>query len=279
MKKEEIPLKKIIALLLVVLTVAGILTGCGDKAASGGDQSLNKVTDAKKMILGLDDSFPPMGYRDENNNIVGFDIDVATEVCARLGVELVLQPISWDAKEQELNSGNIDCIWNGMSVSPERAEAMNLSDPYMNNRMVLVVLGDTSYNTLKDLAGQSVGVQTGSTAQSILEEEAEAADFYTSLKETIGYKDNVTAFMDLEAGGIAAVFLDEVVANHFIAEQGKDYRVLEEGIADEQYAIGFRKNDQALRDKVQETLKAMKADGKLAEISEKWFGKDVTIVK
>jgi polar amino acid transport system substrate-binding protein len=220
-----------------------------------------------------------MGYRDENNDIVGFDIDLAAEVCKRLGVELDKQPISWDAKEQELNSGKIDCIWNGMSVSADRAAAMNLSDPYMNNRMVLVVLGDSTYNTLADLAGQSVGVQTGSTAQSILEEDASAADFYKSLKETVGYKDNVTAFMDLEAKGVAAVFLDEVVANHFITEQKKNYRVLDEGIAEEQYAIGFRKNDQTLRDKVQQTLSEMKADGTMAEISAKWFGKDVTIVK
>ena len=272
-------MKKITALLLIIILAAGLFAGCGDKAASGKDTSLDKVLDAGKFVLGLDDSFPPMGYRDETNKIVGFDIDIAAEVCSRLKVELVLQPISWDAKEQELNSGNIDCIWNGMSISAERAEAMNLSEPYMNNRMVLVVLGDSTYNTIADLAGQSVGVQTGSTAQSILEEGDEAADFYASLKDTVGYKDNVTAFMDLEAKGIAAVFLDEVVANHFISEQSKDYRVLEEGIADEQYAIGFRKNDQALRDKVQETLSAMKADGTLAEISEKWFGKDVTIVK
>ena len=220
-----------------------------------------------------------MGYRDEDNNIVGFDIDLATEVCKRLKIDLVCPADLLGRQGAGAEFRNIDCIWNGMSYNKDRAAAMNLTDPYMNNRMVLVVLNDSSYKTLADLAGQSVGVQTGSTAQSILEEDATSADFFKSLKGDVGYKDNVTAFMDLEAGGVAAVFLDEVVANHFITDQKKDYRVLEEGIADEQYVIGFRKDDQALRDKVQATLSEMKADGTLKDISEKWFGKDVTTVK
>lgn len=268
-------MKKILALLLTAACAAGVLSGCANSKTSG-DESLKKVKDSGKLILGLDDSFEPMGYRNENNEIVGFDIDVAKEVSSRMGVELVLQPISWDAKEQELNSGNIDCIWNGLSISEERQKAMNMTEPYMNNRMVLVVLKDSGYTKQADLEGKSIGVQNGSTAQKILEE----SDLAKSAKEIIGFKENLTGFMDLEAQGVAAMFLDEVVANHFIQEKQKDYVVMEDGaLADEEYAIGFRKNDQALRDEVQKTLKEMKADGKLAEISTEWFGKDVTTVE
>ncbi len=268
-------MKKLLTLLLAVLTLLSVLGFTGCKQENTKDESLQKVLDKGSFVLGLDDSFPPMGYRDENNEIVGFDIDLAREVCARMGVELKIQPISWDAKEQELNSGNIDCIWNGMSIDEERQRVMNLSEPYMKNRMVLVVLGDSGYQSQADLQDKTIGVQNGSTAQKILEE----SDFYGTIKEAVGYKDNVTAFMDLEAKGIDAVFLDEVVADHFIAQQKKDYRILQDGLTEEDYAIGFRKNDQQLRDKVQATLHDMKEDGKLAEISEKWFGKDVSTVK
>ena len=268
-------MKKIISVLLAAIMVTATFAGCTQKK-SGADNSLQKIKDKGELVLGLDDSFPPMGYRNDDNEIVGFDIDVANEVCSRLGVKLKPQSISWDAKEQELNSGNIDCIWNGMSVDADREKAMNLSEPYMKNRMVLVVLGDSTFTKQADLAGKKVGVQTGSTAQKILE----GSDFVKTIGETVSFKDNVTAFMDLEAKGVDAVFLDEVVANSFIQAQQKNYVVLEDGaLAEEEYAIGFRKNDQTLRDEVQKTLSAMKADGKLAEISTKWFGKDVTIVK
>ena len=163
-------MKKLLTLLLAVLTLLSVLGFTGCKQENTKDESLQKVLDKGSFVLGLDDSFPPMGYRDENNEIVGFDIDLAREVCARMGVELKIQPISWDAKEQELNSGNIDCIWNGMSIDEERQRVMNLSEPYMKNRMVLVVLGDSGYQSQADLQDKTIGVQNGSTAQKILEE-------------------------------------------------------------------------------------------------------------
>ena len=175
----------------------------------------------------------------------------------------------------ELNSGNIDCIWNGMSINDERKEAMNLSKAYLRNDMVFVVLDSSAYNSQADLAGKKVAVQNGSSAQEILE----GSEFNGQAGEIIGYDDNVTAFMDLDANGVDAVFLDSVVANFEITESGKDYVVLPDGLAPEEYAIGFRKNDQALRDKVQSILSEMKADGKLGEISTKWFGSDVTTVQ
>ncbi len=233
-------MKKILSILLAAALMTSVLAGCG-KEKTTSDESLKKVQDKSEFILGLDDSFPPMGYRNENNEIVGFDIDVATEVCSRMNVELKLQPISWDAKEQELNSGNIDCIWNGMSINADREKAMNLSEPYMNNRMVLIVLGDSGYKSQADLKDKSIGVQSGSSAQEILE----GSDFVKTIKETIPYAKNDVACMDLEAKGIDALFLDEVVANNYIAQK-KNYVILDDGaLADEEYAIGFRKADQA----------------------------------
>ncbi len=278
-------MKKILAAFLAAASMTTLLAGCNtqdgdgmentDVPVSAEDTSLSSIKEKGKFILGLDDSFPPMGFRDENNEIVGFDIDCAKEVASRMGVELVVQPISWDSKEMELNSGNIDCIWNGMSINDERKEAMNLSEAYLRNDMVFVVLDSSAYNSQADLAGKNIAVQNGSSAQEILE----GSDFNSQAGSIIGYDDNVTAFMDLDANGVDAVFLDSVVANYFITSKNKPYRILEDVLYEEEYAIGFRKNDQALRDEVQKLLSDMKADGKLGEISTAWFGSDITIVQ
>lgn len=242
--------------------------------ASTADNSLQKILDSGELILGLDATFKPMGYTDENDNIVGFDIDVAKEVCERMGVELKLQPIDWATKEEDLNAGRIDCIWNGMSVNPERAEAMNLSDPYMKNSMVFVVPADSEAESMADLADAVIGVQNGSTAQTILQESDIAATITESAMAT-----NIEALQQMELGLVDAVFLDVIVADYEITMGGKDYKVLPDGLAEEEYAIGFRKADQALCDKVEEALSEMKADGTLAEISTNWFGKDITTVE
>jgi len=257
-----------------------ILVGCGGGETPEGeeqaaDESWAKIEEKGELILGLDEEFPPMGFRDENGEITGFDVDVAKEVCSRLGIELKLQPINWDVKEQELNTGKIDCIWNGFTITEERKKAVLYSDPYMNNKQIIVVMSDSPVNTLEDLAGKKLGYQAGSSSEDALNA---AEDLKASLGEVIKFDDFMTALMDLEKGGLDAVLIDEVVANYNINASGKDYKVLEETLAGEEYGIGFRKGDQALRDKIQETLEAMAKDGKLAEISEKWFGKDITTV-
>ncbi len=273
-------MKLISALLATVLTVSLGFTACNgttSSTASGTsvaeDNSLQKVKDSGKLILGLDATFKPMGYTDENDNIVGFDIDVAEEVCKRMGVELVKQPINWETKETDLEVGKCDCIWNGMSVSEERAEKMNLSEPYMKNAMVFVVKGDSTVTKMDDLKTAKIAVQNGSTAQEILEA--------SEIKDTItvtAIATNVEALQQLEMGLVEAVFLDKVVAEYEIKTTGKNYKVLPEGLAEEEYAIGFRKNDRKLRDEVQKILGEMKTDGKLGEISTKWFGSDITTV-
>ncbi len=262
-----------------LLTVA--CAGCGktsDEGASSStaavDNSLKNVKDSGKFVLGLDATFKPMGYTDENDQIVGFDIDVAEEVCKRMGVELVKQEINWDTKEEDLNAGRIDCIWNGMSVSKDRAEAMNLSEPYMENIMTFVVPADSSVESMDDLKGKKVGVQSGSTAEDILV----GSDIGLLITEQ-PMATNVEALQQMELDIVDAVFLDSVVANYEITSMGKNYKVLPDGLEEESYAIGFRKKDQALRDEVQKILHEMKEDGSLAKISTEWFGSDITTVK
>jgi polar amino acid transport system substrate-binding protein len=249
--------------------------GKKDAGSSGGDQSLQKILDKKVLVLGLDDSFPPMGFRSETNEIVGYDIDLAKEVARRLGVTLKPQPIDWNAKEQELNTGEIDCIWNGFTITEERKASVLYTPPYLKNAQVIVVKGDSPVTTLKDLAGKTAGTQAGSSSVDALDG---APEFTSSLKGVIEYKDFLTALMDLDVGGIDAVVIDLVVANDNINRSGKDFRILKETLGEEEFGIGFRKNDKALADKVWETLLAMAKDGTVARIATKWLGADISII-
>lgn len=266
--------RKIIIGVIVLLLIIGLIIVVRNLQNDEKGDSLERILNKKTFILGLDDSFPPMGYRDENNNIVGFDIDVAKEVCDRLGVELILQPITWTANEQELNSYNIDCIWNGMSVTDSRKNAMSLSKSYLKNKMIFVVKND-SLNSLDDLKDKKIGVQSGSSAEGILQN----TDLYSQCKEIVSYTDNITAFMDLEINQIDAVLIDDIVAEYYITSNNKDYKIIDEPLAEEEFAIGFRKADTVLRDKIDAILLEMKEDGSLTKISEKWFGKDITIIE
>ena len=265
--------KKLFAILIVGI-ISMSLFAAGDTDQTG-DQSLANVQKKGTFVLGLDDSFPPMGYRDESGEIVGFDIDLAREVAKRLGVELVPQAIDWSAKEQELATGNIDCIWNGFTVTPEREEMMTFSAPYVNNAQVVVVKGSSSVQDIEDLAGATIGVQAGSSGQVAIEDNP---DFSASIGEVIEFKDYLTALMDLEAGGVDAVVMDVIVANDNISRSGKDFKILPGSLADEEYAIGFRKGDLALCEAVDSALLGMAEDGTLAEISTAWFGQDITTI-
>ena len=260
--------------------------GCGSSSSSsdsksgtssstgGDDNSLKKVQDAGKLVLGLDATFKPMGYTDENDKIVGFDIDLAEEVCKRMGVKLETYNVNWDTKEQDLNAGTIDCIWNGLSVSDERKKQMLMSEPYMNNSMVFMVNKDSGVKSKDDLKGKKIAVQNGSTAQEILKDSDIGKESTITELAT-----NVEAIQQLELKMVDAVFLDSVVANYEITSTGKDYEVLADGLSEEQYAVGFKLGANELCKKVEDTLKEMKKDGKIEEISKKWFGSDVTTIK
>ncbi len=265
MKRKSI-LALVLALILCTLSCAAVAE----------DDSLQKILDKGTFVLGLDASFPPMGFTDDDGQIVGFDIDLAREVCGRLGVELVLQPIDWSAKELELNGGTIDCIWNGMTATPERAESMNLSLPYMKNAQVACVLADSDIQTLADLAGKTVALQAGSSAAEALA--ADAALTASLAAPAVEYGENTQALLTRANNGVHAVVLDVIVANYYIAKKGASYRVLEEQLSPEEYAIGFRKADVALTDAINNTLIEMAADGTLAKISTEWFAADITII-
>jgi len=253
--------KRILAVIVAVIMILG-MTACTAKVNGG------------KFILGFDETFPPMGFKDTDGKYKGFDIDVATEVCKRLGLELKLQPIDWNSKDLELSNKNIDAIWNGFSVTDERKQKVLFSESYMKNRQVLVVKADSAYKSKADLAGKNLGVQAESSAVDALNA---AADFKASVK-VVTLDDNMTALMDLTNGGLDAVLMDEIVADYNITQKGGKFRVLDDTLAGEEYAIGFRKADTALCDSVNKTLNAMAKDGTLATISTKWFGKDITIV-
>ena len=203
------------------------------------DNSLQHILDKGTFIVGLDPAFPPMGF-DEDGVIKGYDIDLAREVCSRLGVELICQPIDWLSKEMELNQFNIDCIWNGLSINADREESMNLSVPYLNNNQVFVVKNQSAIESFADLEGKTVGLQGGSSAEDALNEA-------TALLETLGkvvpVDDYAIALMDLDVGGVDAVLMDEVVANYYITTKQATYRILTETLVPELYAFGFRKAD------------------------------------
>ena len=226
--------------------------------------------------MGLDDSFPPMGFRNERNEIVGYDVDLAKEVARRMGVELVLQPIDWAAKEQELNTNQIDCIWNGFTITEERRQNVLFSPPYLRNSQVIVVKGNSQLQTMRDLAGKTVGTQAGSASIEAIDK---APQFKSSLRgDVITYKDFLTALMDLDVGGIDAVVIDLVVANDNINRSGKPFRILRENLGDEEFGVGFRLNDKALADRVWATLLDMARDGTVARIATQWLGADISII-
>ncbi len=258
---------------LALFALSAVMGACAKDEKKG--LSVAELKTRGSFVLGLDDSFPPLGFRDEDNEIVGYDIDLAQEVCKRLGVKLVCQPIDWAAKEQELNTGKIDCIWNGFTMTDERKAAMAFTKAYLNNAQVLVVRVDSGINSLADMKGKVIGIQAGSSAEEAVEG---APSFRNSVKQIVAFKENITALNDLGIKNIDAVVMDQVVANYSIIQTGKPFVVLSEGLANEEYGVAFRKEDTELRDTVQRLLEEMQADGTVTAISTKWFGTDLSVI-
>ena len=253
---------------IVSAALAVALTGCTKKEETPkGDSSFEKVKSAGELVLGHVDVFPPMAFVDNDSNVVGFDIDVAREVCSRLGIKLKLQRILWENKEKELKTGHIDCIWSGMSVDSSRASSMNLSDPYLTNHLVFVVK-DKAIEHFDSLKGRKVSVQRASTAHSML-----LKSEVGKTAEILAYENQKLAFDALDSGFVEAAFMDEVFAKYWNMKNNKGYTILKDGLHDEFYAVGFRRQDVFLRDTVNAVLNSMKKDGAFIEISLKWFGK------
>lgn len=253
-------MKKLMTFILVGMLAVGMLTGCG-QAASG-----------ETFTVGFDPEFPPYGYRDESGEYVGFDLDLAAEVASRNGWELMKQPIDWNAKDMELSSGAIDCIWNGFTMNG-REDLYTWTDAYVDNSQVFVVATDSGITTKADLAGKVVAVQKDSSALAALndEENAENLALRDSFAKLIEYADYNTAFMDLEQGAVDAVAIDIGVAQYQMEKrEAGAYMMLAEKLATEQYGVGFLLGNEELRDTVQKTLNEMVEDGTFAEIAEKW---------
>lgn len=243
--------KKLLSLLTVFAMTVALCTGCSK---------------SDTFTVGFDAGFPPYGFMDENGEYTGFDLELAAEVCERNGWELVKQPIDWDAKDMELSSGNIDCIWNGFTIN-NREDEYTWSVPYVDSSQVIVVRDDAGITTYADLAGRSVGVQSDSSALTALEDNAELMG---SFGELVQYPDYNTAFMDMEAGAIEALAIDIGVAERQIADRGTGFTMLDEILASEQYGIGFLLGNTELRDQVEKTILEMADDGTFMEIAAKY---------
>ena len=226
------------------------------------------------LIVGFDQDFPPMGFVGDNGEYTGFDLNLAKEVASRLGLEYKAQPIAWDSKDMELESGNIDCIWNGFTITG-REDDYIWTTPYMANKQVFVVANDSDIKSQADLAGKVVEVQADSSAEAALKENQDLANTFGQLLTTPDYN---TAFMDLEQGAVDAVAMDVIVAGYQIKQRNADFKILDDSLAEEEYGVGFKKGNTELRDKVQGALEEMAADGTLAKISDEWFGEDVTTI-
>lgn len=299
-------MKKTMAVLACMTLAVSMLAGCGNSSA-GEDENLQTMdsvsttgetvddsqeasddaqaadaeadTDTEErstFTVGFDAEFPPYGYMDDNGEYVGFDLSLAEEVCNRNGWELVKQPIDWDAKDMELSSGSIDCIWNGFTMNG-REDAYTWTVPYVDNSQVFVVAVDSGIASQADLAGKVVAVQADSSALAALEEDTELTGTFANLTQFADYN---TAFMDLEAGAVDAVAMDIGVANYQMAEReaGK-FVILDEYLSTEQYAVGFLLGNDSLKDTVEATLFEMVNDGTFDKIAADWGLSDVTCIK
>lgn len=298
--------KKVLSLLLATSMVLSMFTGCGAKeeetqtdssqetetadeteeAAEDEAEEAEEVSDVtdsssvKTFTVGFDAEYPPYGYMDDNGEYTGFDLELAQAVCDLEGWKLVKKPINWDSKDMELNSGSIDCIWNGFTMNG-REDDYTFSVPYVDNSQVIVVAENSGISTLADLAGKIVGVQAASAALDLLQSEEEGgqkalADTFGSLNEFADYN---TAFTELQAGALDALAIDVGVAKYQLNSRGEGFMILDETLNTEQYAIGFRKGDQELCDIVNADLQKLANDGTVAELAEKYEIADMVTLK
>ena len=264
-------MKKVIAIAAAALMLLTLLAGCGNNATTpdNGEQ-----TQTKTFTVGFDAEFPPYGYQDENGEYVGFDLDLAAEVCARNGWELVKKPINWDSKDMELETELIDCIWNGFTING-REDKYTWSTPYVDNSQVVVVGKDSGIASYADLAGKIVAAQADSSALAALTENEDGSNeeniaLAESFEKLVEVPDYNTAFMNLEAGAVDAIAMDIGVAKYQLEQRGDAFVILDGTLAAEQYGIGFKLGNTELRDAVQKTLDEMAADGTFAKIAEKY---------
>ena len=215
-----------------------------------------KTTDGGTLIVGFDQDFPPMGFVGDDGEYTGFDLELAQEVAKRLGLEYKAQPIAWDSKDMELESGNIDCIWNGFTMTG-REDDYTWTEPYMANQQVFVVANDSDISSQADLAGKIVEVQADSSAEAALKE---APELTATFKELLTTADYNTAFMDLEQGAVDAIAMDVIVAGYQIQQRNADFKILDDSLSEEEYGVGFKKGNTELKTAIDGVLSKMTKD-------------------
>lgn len=270
--------KKICLLLSLLLMVSVFAFGCGSETetpATDEDLSLTTIQDKGTLVLGCDDGFPPMGFRDKSGEVVGFDIDLAKAVAEKLGVELVVKPINWETKELELKNGSIDVIWNGFTINAQRNREVEYTKPYLNNEIMLAVKADSPIQTKADLAGKIVGYQVESSADMAIKSDSQFLDSLGDTREFETYQD---ALLDLNVSDrLDAVAVDKILIGYVISKEPGKYRVLEEGLGEEYYGIGCPKGAVALREAIDNALDELMEDGTIELISKEWFGSNIVI--
>jgi polar amino acid transport system substrate-binding protein len=253
-------MKRFATIILAIAAIFSLLAACSKPEEKKDDT----------LVIGIDDKFAPMGFRGENNEIVGFDIDLAKAAAEKMGVTAEFQPIDWKTKESELSSGRIDLIWNGYTITDERKEKVLFTKPYLKNSQVVVTLADSNLAKLDDLEGKVVGLQSLSSASDALN----ANPVKSKIKTVTEFSDNVLALSDLKSGRVDAVVIDEVVIKYYMSKEEGTFKLLDESLAPEEYGIGVKKGNEALLEKLQKALDEMNEDGTSAEISKEWFGED-----
>lgn len=285
MKKN---LMKKFLLVLSCLLAMGLLAACSDsdkkQDANNANNQQNEteltgwayIENKGELIVGLDDAFAPMGFRDEDGNLVGFDIDLANAAGEYLGLNVTFKPIDWDAKDMELSSKRIDCIWNGMSVLPERIEAYSLTKKYLNNKIVIMTLDpELNITSTADLANVTLGTQVSSAALSTMQANPDWSTFEANVTEYATYDEAILA---MQGGRVQAIVVDQVLGEYKNANMDNAMSVCDFGFGDDFYAIGCRKGETDVADKINEAIQALIDNGKAAEISEKWFGTNIVIL-
>ncbi|MEI5994568.1 amino acid ABC transporter substrate-binding protein [Candidatus Enterococcus mansonii] len=268
--------KNYLILTFTTLFIFLSIAGCGRKKSDTDQWS--RIASEKRVIVGLDDSFVPMGFQNKAGEIIGFDVDLARAVFSLYDIQVDFQPIDWSMKENELQNQTIDLIWNGYSKSSEREEKVLFSDEYMKNEQVIVSLKKNKISNFADMNGKILGAQNGSSGYTSFEEQPEILKNHVKDQKAILYDGFNEAFMDLKSGRIDGLLIDRVYANYYLSHEDNlaDYSIVSGDFESEAFAVGLRKTDAELAEKINSAFKQLKKSGKLAEISKKWFGEDVT---
>lgn len=266
-------MKKILGM---VVAGASLLTLAA--CSSGNNQNAESAVDKKEVVIGLDNTFVPMGFQDDAGDLVGFDVDLANAVFEGTGTKVKFQPIDWSMKEAELKNGTIDMIWNGYTKTSEREKKVLFTETYMKNTQVLVTSKKSKITSFEKMKDKKLGAQEGSSGYDAFNNQPKILKDNVADNDATLYASFNEAFIDLESGRIDGLLIDQVYADYYLNQTNKiaDYTITVSPYKTEDFAVGVRKDDEALAEKINDGLKKAKDSGKFKEISEKWFGEDVS---